>query len=323
MTTSKSPQPGGAVSQHPVLAATTLCLGVFVFALQDWIIKGLSGSYPVSEAIFIRCIVAAPILLVLVSLQGSVADLRSPKLPWLLLRGAILVIAYTTYYLAFPAMPLANVIALWFTTPLFVIALAGPVLGETVGARRWAAAIVGFLGVLIMMRPFTEAFDAASLLPIASALTYGGAQVMARRMGVTESASVMSFYQNLVYLLVASVMAALLGDGRFAGSADPSLEFLFRAWTMPNGWDLFLLAACGVIASAGTVLLTQAYRMAEANFVTSFEYTAIIWAVLGGWVIWGEVPDSLTYAGAALIIGAGFYVLYGVRSKTPVEIEPI
>ena len=281
MTTSNSPQAGGA-RHHPVLAALTLCLGVFVFALQDWIIKKISGGFPVHQAIIIRCIVALPILLILVRIQGRLGDLISPKLRWLVLRGVILVVSYTTYYLAFPAMPLANVIALWFTTPLFVTALAGPLLGETVGAKRWAAAIIGFIGVLIMVRPFTDGFDAAGLLPIISALSYGTAQLMARRMGVTETAAVMSFYQNLVFLLVATVMALLFGDGRFAGSADPSLEFLFRAWAVPEGWDLLLLGLCGIIASAGMVLLTQAYRMAEANFVTSFEYTAIIWATLGG-----------------------------------------
>ncbi|HNB26718.1 MAG TPA: DMT family transporter [Alphaproteobacteria bacterium] len=323
MTTSKSPQAGGAGSHHPVLAALTLCLGVFVFALQDWIIKKISGGFPVHQAIIIRCIVALPILLILVRIQGQLGDLISPKLRWLVLRGVILVVSYTTYYLAFPAMPLANVIALWFTTPLFVTALAGPLLGETVGAKRWAAAIIGFVGVLIMVRPFTDGFDAAGLLPIVSALSYGTAQLMARRMGVTETAAVMSFYQNLVFLLVATAMALLFGDGRFAGSADPSLEFLFRAWAVPEGWDLLLLGLCGVIASAGMVLLTQAYRMAEANFVTSFEYTAIIWATLGGWWFWNEIPDKLTLVGALLIVGAGLYMLYGARPSTAVEIEPI
>jgi len=300
-----------------------LCLGVLVFAWQDWIIKEISDLYPVHEAIIIRCIVALPIMLILVRWQGSLRDLVSPRLRWLALRGLILVVSYTTYYLAFPAMPLAQVIALWFTTPLFVVALAGPLLGETVGPKRWAAAILGFVGVLIMMRPFTAAFDLAALMPVASALTYGTAQLMARRMGVTESAAVMSFYQNLMFFFAAGIVALLVGDGRYAGSSDVSMDFLLRAWTMPSTEHLWMLAACGPIASAGMVLLTQAYRMAEANFVTSFEYTAIIWATLGGWYFWGEIPDRLTFVGAMLIIGAGLYVLYGARKTTQIEIEPI
>ena len=323
VTTSISPRTGGPLHQHPVLAAFTLCGGVLVFSWQDWIIKAISGGYPVHQAIFIRCMVALPLLLILVRLQGSLRDILSPRMRWLALRGLILVVSYTTYYLAFPAMPLANVVALWFTTPLFVTALAGPLLGESVGPRRWIATSVGFIGVLIMVRPFTDAFDLAALLPVASALTYGASALMARRMGVTESAAVMSFYQNLMFFAAASIMALLFGDGRFMVSTDPSLEFLFRAWAMPSGWDFLLLAACGPIATVGTVMLTQAYRLADANFVTSFEYTAIIWATLGGWWFWNEMPDRYTFLGATLIIAAGLYVLYGARPTTSVEIEPI
>ena len=318
-----SPGAGGSTAQHPVLAALILCLGVFVFALQDWIIKWISGDYPIHEAIVIRCIVGIPIMLGLIWWRGSLRDILSPQMRWLALRGLILCVSYTTFYLAFPSMPLGQVIALWFTTPIFVVALAGPMLGEKVGPRRWFAVILGFVGVLIMVRPFTEAFDAAAILPIISAITYGTAQLMARRMGVTESAAVMSFYQNLMFFLVAGTAALILGSGSFSGSGDPSVEFLVRPWVMPVGWDLFFLAACGVIAAVGMVLLTQAYRMAEANFVTSFEYTAIFWGILGGWLFWREVPHPLTIVGAALIIGAGLYVLYGVRKVPPVQIEPI
>jgi drug/metabolite transporter (DMT)-like permease len=301
----------------------TLCLGVFVFALQDWIIKAISDLYPVHQAIIIRCIVALPILLVLVRMSGSFRNILSPQARWLALRGLILVVSYTSYYLAFPAMPLAQVIALWFTTPLFVVALAGPILGERVGPERWIATIIGFVGVLVMVKPFSAAFDIAALLPVLSAVTYGTAQLMARRMGVTESAAVMSFHQNLMYFLVAGLVALWLGDGRFAGGGNGSLDFLLRPWVMPTTEHLLMLAACGPIAAAGMVLLTQAYRMAEANFVTSFEYTAIIWASLGGWYFWNEIPDLYTFIGAALIIAAGLYVLYGARKSTPVEIEPI
>jgi drug/metabolite transporter (DMT)-like permease len=309
------------VNRHPVLAAFILCAGVMIFAGQDWIIKLLSGDYPVHEAIVIRCCVAVPILIFVIHQHSNLRDVFSPRMKWLALRGLILMVSYTTYYLAFPAMPLANVVALWFTAPLFVTALAGPLLGEQVGAKRWAAAIVGFGGVLIMTRPLTEAFNAASLLPILSALTYGASALMARRMGATESAPVMALYQNVVFMLSALLMASVLGSGAFAGSSDPSLDFLLRAWTMPSLRDLLLLASCGLIASVATVFLTQAYRMAEANFVTSFEYSAIIWATFGGYLFWQEIPDRFTLLGAALIVGAGLYMLFGARPAEAMKID--
>jgi len=312
-----------AMNRHPVLAALTLCGGVMIFSGQDWIIKLLSGDYPVHQAIAIRGVVAVLILLAYIAHSGKLHHLRSPRAGLLVVRGLVLMVAYTTYYLAFPAMPLANVVALWFTVPLFVTALAGPVLGEKVGMRRWAAAIVGFAGVLVIVRPLTDAFSLASLLPVASALSYSISALMARRMGATESAPVMSFYQNLVYLLVALVMAAVFGGGAYEGTGNPSLEFLMRGWVNPTSRDLALLAACGVIASVATVLLTQAYRMAEANFVACFEYSAIIWATLGGYLFWNEVPDVYTFVGAALIVAAGLYVLFGAQRASPLETEQV
>jgi len=294
-----------------------------IFAGQDWIIKFLSGDYPVHQAIAIRGIVAVVILTVFIAKSGKLGSLRSSRAGLLIVRGLVLMVAYTTYYLAFPAMPLASIVALWFTVPLFVTALAGPFLGEKVGARRWAAAIVGFVGVLIIERPLTAGFSAAALLPLASALTYSISALMARRMGATESAPVMSFYQNLVYLLVALVMAAFFGGGAYEGNSNPSLEFLMRGWVSPSLRDLALLAACGVIASIATVLLTQAYRMAEANFVACFEYSAIIWATLGGYLFWNEIPDAYSIFGAALIVVAGIYVLFAAQPVTPIQTEQV
>jgi drug/metabolite transporter (DMT)-like permease len=313
----------GASNRHPVFAALSLCGGVMIFSGQDWIIKLLSGDYPVHQAIAIRGVVAVVILLAFIAYTGRLRSLRSERMSLLVVRGLVLMVAYTTYYLAFPAMPLANIVALWFTVPLFVTALAGPFLGEKVGARRWAAAIVGFVGVLIIVRPLATTFNLASLLPLASALSYSISALMARRMGTTESAPVMSFYQNSVYLLVALVMAAFFGSGAYEGNSNPSVEFLMRGWVDPSLRDLLLLAACGVIASIATVLLTQAYRMAEANFVASFEYSAIIWATLGGYVFWNEIPDAWSFVGAALIVVAGLYVLFRAQPVTPLETEKV
>ncbi|HKP27132.1 MAG TPA: DMT family transporter [Dongiaceae bacterium] len=310
-------------SRHPGLAALSLCSGVAIFAGQDWVIKLLSGAYPVHQAIAIRGIVAVLILLAFIAYSGKIESLRSKRMGLLIVRGLVLMMAYTTYYLAFPSMKLANIVALWFTVPLFVTALSVPFLGEKVGPRRWAATIVGFVGVLIIQRPLTADFNVASLLPLASALTYSISALMARRMGETESAPVMSFYQNLVYLLIALVMAAIFGSGAHEGTTDPSLAFLVRGWAMPSLLHLVLLAACGVIASIATVLLTQAYRMAPANFVACFEYTAIIWAIFGGYVFFGETVDFYSIAGSALIVVAGLYVLFRAQPATPLETEKI
>ncbi|MFZ5790199.1 MAG: DMT family transporter [Pseudomonadota bacterium] len=302
-------------------AIASLSAGVLVFSLQDVIIKTVSGSYPVHEVVAIRCIVALPLLLAILHRQGGMRGVLSPRMGWLALRGAILIVAYTTYYLALPVLPLASVVALYFTVPLFVTAMAGPFLGEKIGLHRWAATLAGFGGVIVMMRPTGGLFDLAALLPVVAAMTYGAAQLMARRLGATDSAPVMAFYQNLMFLIGALAMAALFSDSAPAEDGSGSLAFLTRSWSWPGTRDLLLMAACGPIAAAGMVLLTQAYRLAEANLVASFEYTGLIWASLWGFSLWGEIPGASTLAGAALIVGAGLYVLYGGRARRALPVE--
>jgi drug/metabolite transporter (DMT)-like permease len=192
--------------------------------------------------------------------------------------------------------------------------LAGPFLGEKIGLSRWIATLVGFAGVVVMMRPAGGLFEWASLLPVASAFCYGSAALMARRLGATDSAPVMAFYQNALFLMGALLLAAIFGGGAYEGERQASLAFLMRGWTVPGTRDLLLMAATGPIAAVGTVLLTQAYRLAEANLVASFEYSGLIWASLWGFTFWSEVPGAATLAGAALIVGAGLYMLYGAKA---------
>lgn len=297
------------------LAILSLCGGVLIFSLQDVIIKLLSGGYPVHEVVMIRCCSALPILLVMVHRQAGLGAILSGPVKALIWRGLFLVISYSAYYLAFPVMKLADIVALYFTVPIFVTALAGPFLGEKIGWQRWAATLVGFAGVVVMLRPGGSVFNLVALMPVIAAMGYGAAQLMARGLAARTPAIVMSFYQNLMFLIAAGTMAIFFGRG-VPHDANGVLDFLLRAWVTPSWRDLLLLAACGPISAIGMTLLSQAYRMAEANFVASFEYSGLIWATLWGFFIFGEVPDQTMILGAALIIGAGLYMLYGTGRRS-------
>jgi drug/metabolite transporter (DMT)-like permease len=300
-----------------LMAALSLCGGIAIFSSQDWILKYVSGTYPLSEAIAIRTIAALPFLVAMVHMGGGLARLVSRRFFKHMVRGLIMLSAYSTYYLALPAMKLAEAVTLYFMGPLFITALAIPILGEKLQARRVLVLLIGFCGVIVTCRPGVGVFEVASLLPVYAAFAYGVAQLMARQIGGTESAAVMGFYQNVIYMLGAIVLAALFGHGAFAYEGlHPSLAFLLRPWSFARPFDLFLLACCGPIAAAGTVMLSHAYRIAEANYVAPFEYTALIWAASWGFLIFNEVPDLYTYAGAALIVGAGLYMLFSGR-RTP------
>jgi drug/metabolite transporter (DMT)-like permease len=297
------------VQNRATLGIIYLCLGILVFSLQDAIIKAVSGAYPLTQVVSIRCLVSAPILLTFVHFESGLKSLAARDMGSLMGRSFLMLMAYTTYYMAFPALPLADAVALYFTVPLFALALAVPMLGETIGWRRISAVVIGFIGVVVMLRPGAGLFEPAALLSLFSALTYATAMLIARRIGTTTTASVMAFYQNAIYLLGALTMAGFFHLTGIQQASHKSLEFLVRPWIWPDSTDLLLIGSCGIIAAFGMTLLTQAYRIAKASIVTSFEYTGMLWAPLWGFLFFGEIPYLTTLAGAGLIIAAGLFAL--------------
>lgn len=295
---------------HNLLGAAALSLGILVFSIQDALIKALSNGYAVTEVVFVRAVVAFPLLLAFVSVDSGIASIRSQQFGPLVLRGVLLLIAYTTFYMAFPALPLATAIALFFTVPLFVTLLAAVFLREQIGAKAVFAVLLGFGGVLVMTNPFGGLFEPAVLLSLASAFFYAVSAVLARKLGVSVSTSVLAFHQNWVYLVGAGLIAALLHALGVAEAPHPSLAFLVRPWNIPPLRELAMMAACGVIAAIAMSLLAHAYRMAEANVVTVFEYTGMIWSPLWGFLLWQEVPAWPVIIGAAMIASAGVLALY-------------
>ncbi|MBZ9897109.1 MULTISPECIES: DMT family transporter [unclassified Mesorhizobium] len=301
-----------------VLGMLSLCLGVLVFSLQDPLVKAVSGGYPVTEVMAIRAVVALPILIVLVHADVGLRAILSRRFGMLTMRAFIQFTSYTMYYLAIAALPLADAVALYFMAPLCIMVLAGPYLGERVSWQTLATVLIGLLGVVVMLRPGAGLFDWAALLSLGSAVLYGFSQLMARKIGDTESSTVMAFYQNGAYLAGAALVASLFWLAGINHAAHPSLEFLVRPWLWPTLPDFLKMAACGFVASAGMILLSQAYRMAPANRVATFEYTGILWSPLWGFLFFAEVPRSTTVIGAALIIGAGLLALNTGRRKLPV-----
>lgn len=287
-----------------------LIAGVAVFSVQDLILKLLSGAYPLHQAMVLRSLTAIPFLLLLVHLEGGLKTLFTPGTRAMIWRGVVMFLAYTSYYLALAALPMATTVALYFSAPLFITVLSVFFLAERVGPRRWLALLAGFAGVLIMVRPGGDLFDWAALLPVLSGLTYAISMIAARRLGSNETAAALAFWGNAVFLAAALAMSAVLGTGAFESDAHPALAFLLRGWVMPSAFDLMLMMFCGVIAAAGLTLLTQAYRIGEASVVTPLEYTGLLWSLIYGWIFWRDWPTAPDWLGISIIIGAGLYVLW-------------
>jgi drug/metabolite transporter (DMT)-like permease len=292
----------------------SLSVGIMIFSLQDAILKGVSGDHAVTLAMVLRSLVGLPILLVMVAYANGLGALRTRNWKLLVARGLILICAYTTYYMAFPALPLAEAVALFFTSPIFVTLLASVILREKVTPAAWAAVIAGFIGVLVILRPGSGLFEPAALLSLFSAASYALSMVLARKYGADEPTTVMAFYVNAVYLVVAALIAAALSGLGISQAAHPSLDFLVRPWAMPDATDLFLMGLCGVIAAVAMTLLTHAYRLANANLVTVFEYTGMLWVTLWGLIFFAEVPQLTTVIGTAIIIAAGIFAVRSAKA---------
>ncbi len=312
------PQAAGRTDNGP-LGVFYLCAGLFIFSFQDVIIKELSDKYPVHQLVFIRGMVAAPLLFALVHFDSGFASLKTDRYGQHALRIILMFCSYLSFYLAIAAIPLTTAVSLYFTAPLMITALAVPMLGEKIGIRRFCGVLAGFGGVLIMLRPGAAVFDPAALLPIVSAFTYAASQMFSRKLGSTDSASMMAFYIAIGFTYIGGIMGLGIHLAGIEPAAHPSLNFLLMPWKMPSGLEFAMIATIGVISAMGFFLLSQAYRIGAANTVAPFEYTAMLWAVVLSYLVWGTTPDALTVVGALIIVAAGVYVLRreSVRVKKP------
>lgn len=281
------------------------------FSVNDAAIKFLSGDYALHQVILTRSLIGmAFVLTLLLPFHGGLRALKTAQPGKHALRGLCVVTSNICYFMGLAALTLADTVTIFFVAPLMVTALSVPLLGERVGPRRWAAILVGLAGVAVMMRPGQGSFTWAFVLPVLSALAYAMMHIMTRRMGGRENAVTMTFYVQLSFVLFSVAMGLMLGDGRHAGSSDPSLAFLTRPWLWPPAADWAVMAATGLGSAIGGVLIAQAYRLCEASLAAPFEYVAIPFAIFWGATVFGTWPDHTALFGIALICGAGIYTAW-------------
>lgn len=308
------------VPQNTAAAIGFVLAGVAAISVNDVLIKQLSGGYPLHQMIFIRSAIGIVFSLMLVQMEGGFAILRTRTPGLHLMRGALVVISNLTYFAALAVLPLAEATALFFVAPLMITLLSIPLLGEKVGPLRLTAVSVGFAGVVLMMRPWdseTEVSRFILFLPVLAALTYALNQILTRRLGATTRASAMAVYIQGIFVVVSLVFYLVAGDGRYAvGVENGSVQFLLRAWVWPEGSDRWLFLGLGLNSTIIGFALAQAYRLADAAVVAPFEYIGLPLAIFWGWVIWGEVPVPVVWAGSALILGSGLFVFIRERMQS-------
>ncbi len=287
----RAAEPARAGAAVPALRAVVyMLLGVVLLALNDALIKSLTQGYPVGEILFVRGAFVCPWILVFAWRAGGLRALRVQSVKGQALRGLCVIASSFLFVTGLGYLPLADAIAVAFTGPLFVTAMAPYALGERVGWRRRLAVLAGFLGVLIMARPGGEAMQWALLFPLGAALCGGTRDLITRRISRTETTVAVLFVTTLMVML--------------AGLATVPL-----GWAPLRAGDLWVFASSGMLVAGAHYLMIEAFRLGEAAQVVPFKYTSMVWALLFGFLFFGDLPDAWTLLGAGVVVLAGLYVL--------------
>ena len=269
---------------------------MLAFAAMDGISKVLAGKHAIAQILWIRYILFTLLAVAVLRSQG-LANIWRTERPWLQgCRALLMVIENGIFVLAFKFLPLADVHAIAAASPLIVIALSVPMLGERVGSRRWLAVAVGFIGVLLIVRPGFAEVSWPILIALLGALLWGLYQILVRMCAKTDRSETTWLWSAVIGLIATSFV------GPFT-------------WVTPDGMGWLMLLAIAALGSGAHLALIHAFGLAEAGALQPFSYTLLLWAAVIGYVAFGDVPDAWTLAGAAIILASGLYAWHRERVR--------
>ena len=288
-------QPSTASSRQesPVTAIILISLSIAAFSGSDAIVKWVADDFHFTQIILVRSIVAVPITVILLMRSGGFGRLHEVNHRIILMRVVFGTLSFITFIQALKVIPLAETVAVSFAGPLFITALSVPLLAEKVGPRRWAAVVVGFVGVLVILRPGAEVFQPAALWAVLSAALYALAAIATRKLAVAASTAAILVWVNS-YVLVIMAAGVLVLD----------------TWVDPGWLDMVLLFGFAIASTVGQYLGVEAFRRAAPSLLAPFDYTALIWAALLGFIIWHEIPTWSLVAGSVVLVLSGLYILH-------------
>lgn len=300
LTPGPAPEPAAPATSlrrdNGLLGIGIMLLATIFLSAGDAASKYLAAQVPALHIVWLRYATSAVFLLAILAWQGRSATLRTRRAGMHLLRGIGLIGSSILFVSSLKYLPIADATATSFVAPLFVTALSIPLLGESVGWRRWLATIIGLVGVVIVVRPGGAGFQLASLLPIVSALSWAFSLIITRLMSGTESPIATVTYSTVFGALLTTLLLPLHWT-------DPTLEIALVG--------LFI----GAVSTAGHWLVIVAFRFAGASLLAPFSYIQLLWATVSGYLLWAALPDLWTYVGAVIIAASGLYTAHRERLR--------
>lgn len=261
-----------------------------VLTINDAMVKWLAQTYPVGQVMSLRGVFVMGIVIAWVISRRHTRQLRVYNWRLQLARGGLMSLSTFLFVTALTLMPLADAIAITFAGPILATALAALLLREPVGWRRWCAVAIGFTGVIMMMRPTPELFRLVAIVPLLAALMGACRDIVTRKMGTGGEST-------LAILFISTFVVTLAG-----------LLTIPWGWTAVRVSDLALFAASALLVTFAQGLMIESFRLGEVGLVAPFKYASLVWAVLLGLLVWGDLPGPWTWAGAALVAGGGLYI---------------
>ncbi|HVX98897.1 MAG TPA: DMT family transporter [Pseudorhodoplanes sp.] len=267
-----------------------MLLGIFLFSANDALGKWILGTYGVGQMLLIRGTAALLMLSPFIYREGLGSFRSAPRLGLQILRLVLATAEVVMFFWAVRYLPLADIVTFYMAGPIYVTALSALFLGEKVGWRRWTAVVVGFIGVLIALRPSPATFTLPALIALTGSSSYALLMIVTRYLRGTS---------DIVMATGQIVMTLLFG----AATAS-------AGWVTPTSLDLFLMAWLGVIATLALMCVNRSLKLAPASVVVPYQYTMILWAVIFGYAVFGDRPQPHTLIGAAIIVAAGLYIFW-------------
>ena len=296
---------------NTALGVSLIVGSVFLMTLADALVKLVSADLTLWQLYVTRSLVAVPVLAVLLRWRGSALRPKAPG--WAYLRSLLLVLMWIVYYAALPFLDLSVAAVALYTTPLFIALFSALLIGEPVGPRRWLAIVIGFAGVLVILRPGTEAFSWVMLLPILGAVFYALAMIMTRSKCRSEAPLALALALNVslfaVGLIMTGLVAALIASGGLPPETVSAYAFVLGDWAFMAAREWAIVAFLGVLIAVYSAGTAKAYQSAAPAIVGTFDFSYIVFAVLWGFVLFAERPDAATVTGMILIAGAGILVV--------------
>jgi len=279
---------------------------VMAMAFTDALVKLVSAELTVWQIFVARSLFAIPLLIGLLRASGAPLRLRAPG--WSLLRNALLVLTWLAFYASLLVLDLSVAAVAVYTNPIIIALLSAALLGEPVTVRRWAGIGLGFLGVVAILRPGTEAFSWFTLLPLLAALFYALSMLLTRGKCQREAPLVLALTLHGSFLVAGLLGAGVLSALGLAGETRSAFPFLLDAWAPMGTREWGLMALLGLLSAAYFAGVARAYQVAAPTVIATFDYSYLIWAALWGFVFFTETPDAWTVGGMVLIATAGLLV---------------